>query len=206
MYDSLIWSDMKWPALSLAWLPSSGWTQPAAVAAAEAAAQQQRLRDHQQHAAAHLRSGAAGTTGPARPQQEGSGSPSASPKGAGAGGSDDMDTDGAPGSSSGRKQQRQRGNDQPQQQQLLQMPVECHYLLTGTQTSRQGTAHVELYRVELPGQLPALQVQQRVLMQKGTMQCIMVSLACRERGTLTLHLAVAGPGHTCVCACRTGAC
>jgi hypothetical protein len=58
---------------------------------------------------------------------------------------------------------------------VLQMPVEYHYLLAGSQTSRQGTAHVDLYRVEVPGQLPALQPQQRVLMQAGTLQHVMVS-------------------------------
>lgn len=175
MYDALIWSDMKWPALSLAWLPGAAWTQPAAIAAAEAAAQQQRLRDFQRHAAAHLRSKAAAVPDPAAHQQDRSGGPP------GAGSPNDMDVDGAAGSS-GRQQHP--GSSHPQQQQLLQMPVECHYLLTGAQTSGQGTAHVELYRVELPGQLPALQAQaqQRVLMQEGGMQCVMVGVCGTEAG------------------------
>lgn len=60
---------------------------------------------------------------------------------------------------------------------LLQMPVEFHYLLAGSQTSGQGTAHVDLYRVEVPGRLRALQPQQRVLMQAGTLHHVMVSRA-----------------------------
>lgn len=63
--------------------------------------------------------------------------------------------------------------------QLVQMPVDFQYLLVGTQTSGQGAATVDVYRVELPGSLQQQvrpeQQQQQVVMQKSDMQQVLVS-------------------------------
>lgn len=101
VYDTFIWLDQKWPAFSLAWLPTATWRQPEAVAAAEAAARKHRLRDFQRHAAAHQH-----TTGDpdhsADLQHSGSHA-------------DGMDIDGADGGSS------QQAGSSRQQRQLVQV-------------------------------------------------------------------------------------
>lgn len=170
MYDTLLWQDQKWPALSLAWLPSrTAWTQPPALAAAEATARQARQRRFDRLAAA------AAALDPVQQQHTGD-----------AGLDDDsaaglMDVDqssAAAGSAAEGTGQAAGGTTH----QLVQMPVDFQYLLVGTQTSGQGAATVDVYRVELPGslqqQVPPEQQQkqqQRVLMQKSDMQQVMVS-------------------------------
>lgn len=148
MYDVLLWQDLTWPSLALSWLPYSAWTQPPDIAAAEVAAIHRRRQDFEHHATA-----------------------AAPGAGTGAGTSQDMEVDEQPAAAvSGQTGQRHR--------QLVQMPVDYQYLLVGSQTSGQGAAHVDLYRVELPGQLEhGLQRQQRVLMQKADMHQVMVGVA-----------------------------
>lgn len=151
MYDVLLWQDMKWPALSLAWLPQSTWAQPPAIAAAEAAAKQARQQDFDFHAAAAAQQ-AAGAADSDAPAENG----------------DAMDID-------HEAQAAAAGNGSHTRPQLVPMPVDYQYLLTGTQTSGQEKAHLELYRVEVPGTAGDLQPNQQVLMQKGDVKLIMVS-------------------------------
>jgi hypothetical protein len=167
MYDTLLWQDQKWPALSLAWLPSTAaWAQPPALAAAEAAARQARQRHFDRLAAA-----AAAALDPLQQQRPGDGSAAALM---------DVDSPVRPGSAAGAAGQA-AGGTAPQ---LVQMPVDFQYLLVGTQTSGQGAATVDVYRVELPGSLQQQvppgptqkqRQQQQVLMQKSDMQQVMVS-------------------------------
>lgn len=164
MYDVLLWQDLKWPALSLAWLPKTVWEQPPAVAEAEAAAKQRRRQRHEQQAAeiaSHSES--------QQPQQNQH-----------LDSSHDMDVDEAPSAAAAAGAETSEDTGQQQlnrQQHLVQMPVEYHYLLVGGQTSGQGTATIDLYRVEVPGLVEQpLPPGQCVLMQASDMQQIMVSI------------------------------
>lgn len=45
-YDAVVWRTLKWPTLSMAWLPSATWQPPPGVAAAQAAALRRRRAEH----------------------------------------------------------------------------------------------------------------------------------------------------------------
>jgi hypothetical protein len=45
-YDVLLWRNLKWPALAMAWLPASAWEQPPGVAAQQRAAVERRQDAH----------------------------------------------------------------------------------------------------------------------------------------------------------------
>jgi hypothetical protein len=149
MYDVFLWQDLTWPSFSLSWLPQ-GWQQAPGVSAAEAAARAGRRDDFDEHAAA----AAAATLGEEEQGEE-------------------TETATAIAAAAGADEAHQP--PPPQHSQLVQMPVDYQYLLLGSQTSGQGTAKLQLYRVEIPGQLGALQPQQQVLMQKGDIELVMVS-------------------------------
>ncbi len=158
LYDVLMWRRQVWPIITLQWQPAA-WQPP-----------EQLLLEQQTAADAAVKK-ALGREGDI------TGITSTPTGGVVEGiGANDMDVDeDTEAAAAGRRYAV--GDIDKEGREVVALPVDYQYLLAGQQTGSQEQSHVLLYRVGLPGKLPAGfdPARQRLVMVKGELEAVLVS-------------------------------
>jgi hypothetical protein len=154
LYDTLLWTSSDWPLPAMQWQDSS-WQLPAFLQEL----QQQAAADAEEEALAGFEldsSAAADASADADDMQD----------------SDDEADHHTAGRRSNSNRQRTSGG-----KQLLPMPLDFQYLLTGEQADGREARHLVLWRVRLPGELPAGfdPAVQQLAMVRGEIEPVLVS-------------------------------
>lgn len=170
LYDTLLWTSSDWPLPALQWQAGS-WQLP------------EHLQEMQQQAAADAEEDA--LAGYELDEAAAGGDVDD------AGDADMLDAQDAPDSAAAAAGRRSRGSRQLTAggKQLLPMPLDFQYLLTGDQTGGQEAAHLVLWRVQLPGQLPAGfdPALQQLAMTRGEIEPVLVRVCCCSHGRCMLQ-------------------
>jgi hypothetical protein len=168
LYDKLLWTASDWPLPAMQWQTGS-WQLPERLQEL----QQQAASDAEEEALAGYELDEDADTDPAADNV------------------DDLEGDAetldasddglAAGRQRNRRNRIQNAADRrwfSGGKQILPMPLDFQYLLTGDQTDGQEPAHLVLWRVRLPGQLPAGfdPAVQQLAMVRGEIEPVLVSV------------------------------
>jgi hypothetical protein len=163
LYDKLLWTSSDWPLPAVQWQTGS-WQLPEALQEL----QQQAAADAEAEALAGYQLDEYDDADTAEDNLDDSDTEM-----------HDASADGSAGSQRNRRNRIQNGNRQwfSGGKPILPMPLDFQYLLTGDQTGGQEAAHLVLWRVRLPGQLPAGfdAAAQQLAMMRGEIEPVLVS-------------------------------
>jgi hypothetical protein len=156
LYDTLLWTSNDWPLPAVQW-QSGSWQLPEYLQEL----QQQAAADAEEEALAGYELDETAAALDDDPEKD----------------EEMADADNSTGPAAAQRRNRSNRQWMSGGKQLLPMPLDFQYLVTGDQTNGQEAANLVLWRVRLPGQLPAgfdPAVQQLAMVQ-GEIEPVLVS-------------------------------